>query len=124
MGAVAGKALSAGRPEAGAEPDAYVPGVPVGGVIGLCSAVLTGAVNEVYCHRCLAHRAFRVHPRLASALDTYFRGDRPETPKPGPPCTACSTATPTRRSTLTRPTAAGGTVALSGGRTTSDVRAE
>ena len=50
-----------------------VPPVPVGVVIGLCSAVLTAVVTEVYCHRCLAHRAFRVRPVLASALDTYFR---------------------------------------------------
>jgi stearoyl-CoA desaturase (Delta-9 desaturase) len=50
-----------------------VPPVPVGVVIGLCSAVLTAVVTEVYCHRCLAHRAFRVRPVLASVLDTYFR---------------------------------------------------
>jgi stearoyl-CoA desaturase (delta-9 desaturase) len=50
-----------------------VPPVPVGVVIGLCSAVLTAVVTEVYCHRCLAHRAFRVRPILASVLDTYFR---------------------------------------------------
>ena len=47
--------------------------MPVGVVIGVCSAVLTAVVTEVYCHRCLAHHAFRVHPRLASVLDTYFR---------------------------------------------------
>ncbi len=47
--------------------------MPVGVVIGLVSAFLTAVVTEVYCHRCLAHCAFRVHPRLASALDTYFR---------------------------------------------------
>ncbi len=51
---------------------AMVPGVPIGVVIGLCSAILTAVVTEVYCHRCLAHRAFRVRPGLASVLDTYF----------------------------------------------------
>ena len=50
-----------------------VPGVPVGVVIGVCSAVLTAVVTEIYCHRCLANRAFRVHPALESVLDTYFR---------------------------------------------------
>jgi stearoyl-CoA desaturase (Delta-9 desaturase) len=47
--------------------------VPIGVVLGLASALLTAVVTEVYCHRCLAHRAFRVHPGLASVLDTYFR---------------------------------------------------
>ena len=47
--------------------------MPIGVVIGLCSAVLTAVVTEVYAHRCLAHRAFRVHPLLASFLETYFR---------------------------------------------------
>ena len=47
--------------------------MPAGVLLGLCSAVLTAVVTEVYCHRCLAHRAFRVHPALASVLDTYFR---------------------------------------------------
>lgn len=47
--------------------------MPIGVWIGIASAVFTAVVTEVYCHRCLAHRAFRVHPRLASALDTYFR---------------------------------------------------
>ncbi len=59
-----------------------VPAVHVGVVIGFCSAILTAVVTEVYCHRCLAHRAFRVHPRLASVLATYFRvivGTDPET---------------------------------------------
>jgi stearoyl-CoA desaturase (delta-9 desaturase) len=51
----------------------WFPAVPVGMVIGLCSALLTALVTEIYCHRCLAHRAFRVHPRAASFLDTYFR---------------------------------------------------
>ena len=46
--------------------------MPVGAVIGLCSALLTAFVTEVYAHRCLAHRAFRVRPRFASVLDAYF----------------------------------------------------
>ncbi len=51
----------------------HIAGVPIGVVIGLGSALLTAVVTEVYCHRCLAHRAFGIHPRLASFLDTYFR---------------------------------------------------
>ncbi|MGI8778406.1 MAG: fatty acid desaturase [Acidimicrobiales bacterium] len=47
--------------------------MPVGVVIGLCSAILTAVITEIYCHRCLAHKAFRVHPAVASVLDTYFR---------------------------------------------------
>ncbi|MGI9033786.1 MAG: fatty acid desaturase [Acidimicrobiales bacterium] len=47
--------------------------MPIGVVIGLCSAILTALVTEIYCHRCLAHRAFGVHPALASFFDTYFR---------------------------------------------------
>ena len=57
-------------------------GVPVAVVIGLCSAVLTALVTEIYCHRCLAHRAFRIHPTLATVLNTYFQvtgGAHPET---------------------------------------------
>ncbi|MGI8809738.1 MAG: fatty acid desaturase [Acidimicrobiales bacterium] len=53
-----------------------------GVVIGLCSAILTAVITEVYCHRCLAHRAFRVQPRMAAFLDTYVRvivGTDPET---------------------------------------------
>ena len=56
--------------------------MPVGAVIGLCSAILTAVVTEVYCHRCLAHRAFRVQPGLASFFERYFRvvvGTDPET---------------------------------------------
>lgn len=56
--------------------------VPIGVVLGLCSAVLTALVTEVYCHRGLAHRAFGIHPVLGSFLDTYFRvivGTDPET---------------------------------------------
>jgi stearoyl-CoA desaturase (delta-9 desaturase) len=59
-----------------------VPGVPIGVVIGVASAILTAVITEVYCHRCLAHRAFRIRPALASFLDTYFRvivGTDPET---------------------------------------------
>ncbi|MGI9022904.1 MAG: fatty acid desaturase [Acidimicrobiales bacterium] len=47
--------------------------MPVAVVIGLCSAVLTAVITEIYCHRCLAHRAFRVRPAMASVLDIYFR---------------------------------------------------
>jgi len=47
--------------------------VPIGVFIGASSAILTAIVTEIYCHRCLAHRAFRVHPVFASVLDTYFR---------------------------------------------------
>ena len=47
--------------------------MPIGVVFGLCSAVLTAIVTEVYCHRCLAHRAFRVHPAVGFLLDMYFR---------------------------------------------------
>jgi stearoyl-CoA desaturase (delta-9 desaturase) len=56
--------------------------VPIGVYLGLCSALLTALVTEIYAHRCLAHRAFRVRPALASALDLYFRvvvGTDPET---------------------------------------------
>ena len=52
---------------------AKLPGVPVGVVIGICSAVLTAVVTELYAHRCLAHHAFRVDPRFGTVLDTYFR---------------------------------------------------
>lgn len=56
--------------------------MPVGVVIGLSSAVLAALVTEIYCHRCLAHRALRVHPVVASLLDTYFQvivGTHPQT---------------------------------------------
>jgi stearoyl-CoA desaturase (delta-9 desaturase) len=56
--------------------------VPIGLVLGAVSALLTALVTEVYAHRCLAHRAFRIHPRLDSVLNTYFRvvvGTDPET---------------------------------------------
>ena len=47
--------------------------MPIGVAIGAASAVVTAVVTEVYCHRCLAHRAFRFHPVVAKVLDTYFR---------------------------------------------------
>ncbi|HEX2047032.1 MAG TPA: fatty acid desaturase [Acidimicrobiales bacterium] len=47
--------------------------MPIGVLIGFCSAVFTALVTEVYAHRCLAHRAFRIHPVLGSVLTTYFR---------------------------------------------------
>lgn len=56
--------------------------MPIGVVIGVCSAVFTALVTEIYCHRCLAHHAFRVRPVLASLFDTYVRvivGTAPET---------------------------------------------
>lgn len=45
----------------------------IGVVVGLVSGVLTCLVTEIYCHRCVAHRAFRVHPVLASALDHFMQ---------------------------------------------------
>lgn len=42
-------------------------------IVGVCSAIFTAVVTEVYAHRCLAHRAFWIHPVLARLLDTYFR---------------------------------------------------
>ncbi len=56
--------------------------MPIGAVLGLASALFTALVTEVYCHRCLAHHAFRPHPALAAALGGYFRvvvGTDPET---------------------------------------------
>jgi len=56
--------------------------VPIGVIIGFCSATLTALITEVYCHRSLAHHAFKVRPGLASFLDTYFWvivGTDPET---------------------------------------------
>ena len=41
--------------------------------MGLVSGVLTCLVTEIYCHRCLAHRAFRVHPGLAKVLDGFMQ---------------------------------------------------
>jgi len=51
----------------------YGSAVPVGVYIGLASAIFTGVVTEVYCHRYLAHRAFRLRPLPARLMDTYFR---------------------------------------------------
>ena len=56
--------------------------MPIGVAIGLFSAILTALVTEIYCHRCLAHRAFQVHPTVASVLDAYFQvvvGTNPHT---------------------------------------------
>lgn len=56
--------------------------MPAGVYIGVASAILTALVTEIYCHRCLAHRAFRIHPGLARVFDTYFWvivGTDPET---------------------------------------------
>ena len=47
--------------------------VPIGVLLGFCSATLTAVITEVYAHRGLAHRAFRVQPRFAKLLDGYFR---------------------------------------------------
>ncbi len=59
-----------------------VASVPIAVVIGLSSGILTALVTEVYCHRCLAHHAVRIHPILASLFATYFQvfgGANPET---------------------------------------------
>jgi len=47
--------------------------VPIGVVVGLASGVLTCLVTEIYCHRCLAHRAFRIHPVLGRFLDGFMQ---------------------------------------------------
>jgi len=47
--------------------------VPIGAVVGLVSGILTCLVTEIYCHRCLAHRAFRIHPVLGSFLDGFMQ---------------------------------------------------
>jgi len=39
----------------------------------LASALFTALVTEVYCHRYLAHRAFRLHRGPARFFDAYFR---------------------------------------------------
>jgi len=41
--------------------------------VGLTSALLAAVVTEVYCHRCLAHRSYAMHARLATVLDMYFK---------------------------------------------------
>ena len=56
--------------------------MPVGVLIGLGSALVAALVTEIYCHRALAHHAFRVHPTLGSVFTTYFWvfvGTDPET---------------------------------------------
>ncbi len=47
--------------------------MPVGVYIGFVSAIFTAVVTEIYCHRYLAHRAFRLRPVPALLLHTYFR---------------------------------------------------
>jgi len=39
----------------------------------LVSGILTCLVTEIYCHRCLAHRAFRIHPVLGSFLGGFMQ---------------------------------------------------
>ncbi len=54
----------------------------IGVFVGLVSGLLTCLVTEIYCHRGLAHRAFRIHPVLASILDGFMQvtgGVHPET---------------------------------------------
>jgi stearoyl-CoA desaturase (delta-9 desaturase) len=47
--------------------------MPIGVVVGLVPGVLACVVTEIYCHRCVAHRAFRVNPALAWALDQFMQ---------------------------------------------------
>ncbi len=47
--------------------------LPVGIPIGVASAIFTAVVTEIYCHRYLAHRAFRLHRAPAVFFDVYFR---------------------------------------------------
>jgi fatty-acid desaturase len=47
--------------------------VPIGVVLGLASGILTCLVTEIYCHRCLAHRAFRVTPVLGAFLSGFMQ---------------------------------------------------
>ncbi len=47
--------------------------MPVGVLVGLVTGVLTCVVTEIYCHRCLAHRAFSMHPTLGSFLDGFMQ---------------------------------------------------
>jgi len=47
--------------------------VPIGALVGLVSGLLTCLVTEIYCHRCLSHRAFRIHPVLGSVLDGFMQ---------------------------------------------------
>jgi stearoyl-CoA desaturase (delta-9 desaturase) len=56
--------------------------MPIGVVVGLVVGALTCLVTEIYCHRAVAHRAFRVHPLLASLLNGVMQvtgGVHPET---------------------------------------------
>ncbi len=56
--------------------------MPTGVLVGLVTGILTCLVTEIYCHRCLAHRAFRIHPALASVLAGLMQvagGVHPET---------------------------------------------
>ena len=47
--------------------------MPIGALVGLVSGILTCLVTEIYCHRCLAHQAFRVHPVLGSFLGGFMQ---------------------------------------------------
>lgn len=47
--------------------------MPIGIVVGLVSGILTCLVTEIYCHRGLAHRAFRVNPILGSVLNGFMQ---------------------------------------------------
>lgn len=47
--------------------------MPVGVIVGLVPGLLTSIVTEIYCHRCVAHRAFRVHPAVAATLDHFMQ---------------------------------------------------
>ncbi len=47
--------------------------MPIGVVVGLVSGMLTCLVTEIYCHRCLAHRAFRVKPVFGSFLAGFMQ---------------------------------------------------
>lgn len=56
--------------------------MPSGVLVGVVMGVLACLVTEIYCHRCLAHRAIRVHPALASVFDGFMKvagGVHPET---------------------------------------------
>ncbi len=45
----------------------------IGVLVGLVSGLLMCLVTEIYLHRCLAHRAFRIHPVVASFLDGFIQ---------------------------------------------------
>ncbi|MGH9226767.1 MAG: fatty acid desaturase [Acidimicrobiales bacterium] len=47
--------------------------MPAGVLVGLVSGLLICLVTEIYCHRCLAHRAFRIHPVVGSILDGFMQ---------------------------------------------------